>query len=326
MKLTDWLYGSFNVEPVLEDLILSDAVQRLKGVYQGGASVWVNEKWNVTRYGHSIGVMLLIRKMGGSLKEQIAGLLHDVSHTAFSHVVDAALENQEENYHEAIFSDYIKKTSIPAILRKYQFDPHDVLGDDSRWSILERPAPELCADRVDYTLRDMTVYSIISLEEAHSFLESLIIHEGKMTLKNVESAEWFVRTYYQEVIGFFMNPLNVYGNTLLAEILKKALGKQILSRSDLLGTDEEVMGILKQSSDSEIKALLGRLRRDVRIVTGNKGGGFHQKMKLRLIDPPVLVNGKAVPASSLSSNVKEIKQKTREKAIEGVSVNVTSAG
>ena len=40
----------------------------------------VNEIWNVTHFEHSIGVMLLIRIVVGSIEEQIARLLHDVSH------------------------------------------------------------------------------------------------------------------------------------------------------------------------------------------------------------------------------------------------------
>ncbi|MBT2713840.1 HD domain-containing protein [Pseudomonas sp. ISL-88] len=85
MKIIDNIYDDYLIDDILEELIFSNPVQRLKGVYQGGASYFVNEKWNVTRYKHSIGVMLLIKKLGGSLEKQIAGLLHDVSHTAFSH-------------------------------------------------------------------------------------------------------------------------------------------------------------------------------------------------------------------------------------------------
>lgn len=88
MLVNDEIYGEYEVEAVLQDLIQSKPVQRLKGIHQGGASYLVNPKWNVTRYEHSMGVMLLIRRLGGSIEEQIAGLLHDVSHTAFSHVID----------------------------------------------------------------------------------------------------------------------------------------------------------------------------------------------------------------------------------------------
>ena len=64
--------------------------------------------------------MLLIKKMGGSIEEQIAGLLHDVSHTAFSHVVDFVLDHPEENYHELIFNEVVRSSPIPQILEKYQ--------------------------------------------------------------------------------------------------------------------------------------------------------------------------------------------------------------
>ena len=67
MRITDILYDEWQIDGVLEELIMSKPVQRLKGVHQGGASYLINEKWNVTRYEHSVGVMLLIRKLGGSL-------------------------------------------------------------------------------------------------------------------------------------------------------------------------------------------------------------------------------------------------------------------
>ncbi|WP_435051761.1 SecY-interacting protein Syd [Bacillus pseudomycoides] len=37
-----------------------------------------------------------------------------------------------------------------------------MLFDDSKWTLLEQSAPDLCADRVDYTLRDMYEYGYIS--------------------------------------------------------------------------------------------------------------------------------------------------------------------
>lgn len=76
LKIVDKIYGEFEIDEVLAALIESNAMQRLKGVHQGGASFLVHENWNVTRYEHSVGVMLLIRQLGGSVEEQIAGLLH----------------------------------------------------------------------------------------------------------------------------------------------------------------------------------------------------------------------------------------------------------
>ncbi|AJH21342.1 HD domain protein [Bacillus mycoides] len=245
MIISDVIYGEFKVDKVLEELILSKPVQRLKGVHQAGASYLMNEKWNVTRFDHSVGAMLLIKKLGGSVEEQIAGLLHDVSHTAFSHVIDYVFDNENESYHEEIFSSVVKNSEIPAILSKHGYNYEDILLDDSKWTLLEKSAPELCADRVDYTLRDMFTYGYISLEEVHSFLEDLIEVDGKMVLQNIEIAEWFTKTYYKEVIDFFMKPMNIYGNDMLAKTLKLALHKKIIHPDDFLLEDHELITKLR---------------------------------------------------------------------------------
>lgn len=65
LKLTDQLYGTFEIDPVLHELIYSQAIQRLKRVHQGGGTFLVNDRWCGTRYEHSIGVMLLIKLLGG---------------------------------------------------------------------------------------------------------------------------------------------------------------------------------------------------------------------------------------------------------------------
>lgn len=302
--LKDDLYGEYKVDKVLEGLILSDPVQRLKGIHQGGASFLVNEEWNVARYEHSVGVMLLIKKLGGSIEEQIAGLLHDVSHTAFSHVIDGVLDNLSEDYHEDIFEQVILDSEIPQILEKYDYDYRDILLDDSKWSLLEQPAPELCADRVDYTLRDMYRYGFISLKEVHDFLDEVAVVEGKICVKSIGAAEWFVKTYYTEVIDFFMNPLNIYGNHSFSNVLKAALEKGWISLDDFLGEDEEVL-LKLQKADDHIEMLLNELTQDVSIEENKADYDIHHKGKVRLIDPTVIDRNGLLQSSVLSEEVRQ---------------------
>lgn len=320
LHISNPIYGAFKVEAVLAELIGSKPVQRLRGIHQGGASYLVNEKWNVTRYDHSIGVMLLIRKLGGTLEEQIAGLLHDVSHTAFSHVVDYVFENQKEDYHEEIYRSVVANSEIPEILDTYGYDYQTILFDETRWALLEQPAPELCADRIDYTLRDMYAYGQISLEEAHQFLQTLVVVEEKICLQNVWAAEWFARTYYKEVIDFFMNPLNIYGNEMLARTLKLALEKQVIDHSDFLGEDGGLISKLKSSLALEIHRGLNQLHPDVRVEEDQNDYNFHRKIKVRLIDPLVFDGERLVSASFFSEEVKQIKRETYERAVAGVYV------
>ncbi|MGG1788818.1 HD domain-containing protein [Bacillus mycoides] len=324
MIILDVIYGEFKVDKVLEELILSKSVQRLKGVHQAGASYLMNEKWNVTRFDHSVGAMLLIKKLGGSVEEQIAGLLHDVSHTAFSHVIDYVFDNENESYHEEIFSSVVKNSEIPAILSKHGYNYEDILLDDSKWTLLEKSAPELCADRVDYTLRDMFTYGYISLEEVHSFLEDLIEVDGKMVLQNIEIAEWFTKTYYKEVIDFFMKPMNIYGNDMLAKTLKLALHKKIIHPDDFLLEDHELITKLRLCKDQEVDALLRKVHPSIEVKEDRNEYDLHQKNKVRLIDPPLLREGEVVRSSVVSEKIRQMSDIAYEKAIRGMYVKVIS--
>ncbi|MCJ7703374.1 MAG: HD domain-containing protein, partial [Anaerolineales bacterium] len=88
MIYSDPVYGPVEItEPVLLDLMESRAIQRLHGVLQHGVSALVGITSPTSRFEHSVGALLLVRRLGASLEEQVAALLHDISHTAFSHVI-----------------------------------------------------------------------------------------------------------------------------------------------------------------------------------------------------------------------------------------------
>ncbi|MEH7475252.1 hypothetical protein CN395_26795 [Priestia megaterium] len=320
MKIHDFIYGSFHLEPVLAELIHTQPLQRLKKIHQGGASYLVNPEWNVTRFEHSIGVMLLIKKLGGSIEEQIAGLLHDISHTAFSHVIDFVLDNPEQDFHDQIFEKTIQSSEIPSVLQKHGFNLFSILPIE-KWSLLEQPLPLLCADRIDYTLRDLSSYNMISLVDACKFVDELKVIDSKICLKTVKAAEWFVKAYYTEVIDFFLHPLNVYGYVVLTDILKLAMDKQIIHFDDFLLDDSSIWKKLINSKDEEISQKIKDISRTV--ISDEEKYEIHQKKKVRIIDPLVLVDkGQVKKATELSTKVIELNQNALEKSLKGTFVRV----
>ncbi len=320
MRIEDKIYGEFEVEGVLEELINTKVVQRLKNIHQGGASYLVNPNWNVTRYDHSVGTMIFIKIIGGSIEEQIAGLLHDISHTAFSHVVDFALNKSNEDYHEEIFERIVETSDIPRILTKHGYDYKDILYNEKKWTLLERSAPDLCADRIDYTLRDMYSYGYISLVAIKNFLDSLEVKDGEIVINSINAAEWFVNTYYKEVIGFFLNPLNIYAYNRLSNALKLALDNEIITLEDLLQDDNYVLSILKNSKNEEVRSLIQSLSYNVDVVENKEEYDIHQVNKLRLIDPTVIIDGVVSKASKKSTLIKILGEQAMQKSIEGVFV------
>lgn len=305
--ITDPIYGEFEIEPVLMSLIESRAVQRLKGVHQAGASYLVNPLWSVTRYEHSVGVMLLIRQLGGSLSEQIAGLLHDVSHTAFSHVVDVALANKEENYHELIRESLLERSDIPAILTSYGFNWQEILTNDEQWSLLEQELPELCADRIDYTLRDSFHYFDNPLEEIGNFLESLKIISGKIVINSQAQGEWFVKNFYQVVIDFFYEPLNVFSADVMAKIIHYSLSQDYIQLDELLLDDQGLLSQLKNITDSHLEGLFEQLENPPKLSEGVQNYLIFQRQKQRIIDPLISFNNNPVKrGSDISFKIKEL--------------------
>src|SRR4030042_264193 len=105
MKFSDPAYGKFEIKhEVLQDVIRTGALQRLKGINQYGTFQFILPKFKTSRFEHSVGVCHLLGRLGASVEEQLAGLAHDISHTAFSHVIDYVngQEDVQEN-HDSLF-------------------------------------------------------------------------------------------------------------------------------------------------------------------------------------------------------------------------------
>ncbi|MDZ5607527.1 HD domain-containing protein [Bacillus pseudomycoides] len=325
MQIYDTIYGNFEIDGVLEELVRTKAMQRLKKIHQVGASFLVKPEWNVTRYEHSIGVMLLVKMLGGGEAEQIAALLHDVSHTAFSHVVDRVLHKKDEDYHEHIFDTVIENSDIPLILQKYGYDSK-MLQNWEQWMLLEQPLPALCADRIDYTLRDLHTYGMISKQEVFTFLKQLIVREQQICLSTVEAAEWFTEVYYKETLDFFLHPLGSYSYYVLTNVLQIALEKHVIHIEDFLLDDETLLQKLKNCQVEEVTNLLGTLHQNVLLEENEQEYDIcYLGGKERLIDPSVYRNGKIYKASSLSEHVRLCNQKAKESFNKNIYLKIKKA-
>ena len=134
MIYTDKIYGRFEItEQVIVELINCPSLQRLKGVDQAGypKPYFVGSS---NRFEHSLGVFLLIKKYNAPIEEQVAGLIHDVSHFVFSHCIDYTLDEnseKEHNYQDSILKDFIRESEISGIIEKYNLNLNTILDDQN---------------------------------------------------------------------------------------------------------------------------------------------------------------------------------------------------
>ena len=289
MDITDRVYGHTVVnDAVLIELMASAPLQRLKGINQAGAAQFSMAHKTVTRYEHSVGVMLLLRRLGATLEEQIAGLLHDVPHTAFSHVIDFVFPSKEHEFHEQFLETILLQSKIPGILEKYHFKV-DTFLDATTFGLLERALPNLCADRIDYTLRDMSAFQERATH-AQQFLPYFVAHNDEIMMDDMSVAKDFAYCYLQINADCWAHPKEVAITQLLAEAIKIALNTQVIAFNDLFSEDSVLYQKLKSSKTTEIIERLALIESPTSIIetTRDADYNFYCKTKSRFIDPKVL--------------------------------------
>jgi HD superfamily phosphohydrolase len=235
-------------------------------------------------------------------------------------VIDFVLENESEAFHEEIFEETLLTSEIPVILKKHGYSMDTVLKRG--FPLLEQPLPLLCADRIDYTLRDLYRYDYITKNEVEAFLPSLYVKDNVICIKGIQHAEWFVQAYYKEVQDFFMNPLNVYGYDKLIKLLQEALQAEVINKEDFLLQDEEVLEKIRQSNRKELLKRYEEIGKYVKLAENDKEYDIHLNGKPRLIDPTVLEKGSLAAASEISLAVKDMNERARERALKGSFIKV----
>ena len=300
MNYRDNVYGTVSItEPVLLDLIASSAMQRLKGVQQHGISGLIGITQPISRFEHSLGAMLLVRQLGAALKEQIAAMLHDVSHTAFSHVIDYVFDGHDsQSYHDEKKAEYMAQTDLPGLLAGHGYNWHDFVHEDD-FSLLEQPAPRLCADRLDYFLRDSQELGLAATADIRIVLEHLVVAEGRIATDKLEVAQWLGYTYIEADDASWSNFREVGIYELTAQALKIALDKGAITEADFWRTDQPVWDSLQAHPDPQLQAALQWVSPQTQFVWDDINPTFYVGTKIRSIDPDVVVAGACRPLSAL---------------------------
>lgn len=304
-RYNDLLWGEIDLrEPLLGELVASAPVQRLRGIRQAGASYYLYpERRANTRFEHSLGVLHILAALGASLEERVAGLLHDVPHTAFSHTVDIVFPSDEHNYHERFQHEVVMRSTIPLILERHQVPLRAAL-EPHAFPLLEQPLPNLCADRIDYALRDAITAGLATSAEAREFLTFLVPTGQGIAVNDQDAALWFARLFIEANASLWTGPNEAGSYWALAGAIRRGLSTGAFSEADLFLTDDEAMLKLRSSGDDLVNAFLSLLEPGTRFypVSGS-GPLFKAHMKQRVVDPPVRLRGESRlrPLSTISA-------------------------
>lgn len=301
MIYEDDVYGTVTIEePVLMDLMQTAAMIRLRGVLQHGVSALIGITSPVTRFEHSVGAMLLVRRLGASLPEQIAALLHDVSHTAFSHVIDYVFEGHDsQSYHDEQKEAYLAQTDVPDVLTQHGYDWRQFLHE-GEFPLLEQPSPRLCADRLDYFLRDAPGLGLATAVDIAAVLTHLVVGDGRIVTDDLETARWLGYTFIKADDASWANFREVGLYELTARAIRRGLALGILAMEDVWGVDEPLWRKMHASQDAHLQGLLALINPQTRFAWDEANPTFWVSTKLRAIDPDVRgAGGEIRPLSQL---------------------------
>ncbi|MEF8880704.1 MAG: HD domain-containing protein [Candidatus Nanohaloarchaea archaeon] len=320
MEISDPVYGKHEIyEEVLIELIESEPVQRLKEVYMSPSVFFIDERPPVSRYEHSIGVMLLLRKFDASLEEQIAGLLHDVPHTAFSHVADFVFEDENHEYHERFLDEKVYDSEISDILERHGYEIDYILDEDN-FGLLERDLPKLCADRLDYSIRDLQGYLGYNMEK---YIEGLEVENGEFVFDDFENAEEFGMKFIELDSTVYASAMEVAIFELLADIIGKSFDLNELSEEDLFTTDRELMDKLREINCDEIQMKFELLDSGLELDTGADNYDIHRATKARAVDPPFMTDrGDIIQATERSEKLREAIEEHNQEVGDGFKIKI----
>ncbi len=303
MLYEDKVYGKAEIlHPVIAELINSQALQRLKRINQYGPLYLRDRKLDTTRFEHSVGCAILLQRFSAPVEAQAAGLLHDVSHGAFSHLVDYIFDNHKaQDWHDKIFEKVVLNSDVPAILKKHGLDA-DFVCDKDMWRIATQALPDLSADKIDYGLRDSVLCGFIKKEDASYLLDNLTIEHGEWCFTTVMAARMFAMTFNNTCEKLWTDPFWTTFMQKFAEIIKAALKSGTLASEDLHLTDDAVLQKLMQDppSASAIEKLML-----MDIEESDSDWDIHVTNKARICNPKIISGGHFIRLSEVDDDFKE---------------------
>lgn len=303
-------YGTLQLhEPVLIELVQSPAMQRLHNIWQYGATRYAHAHEPVyTRYEHSLGVLHLLRLFGASLEEQIDGLLHDVSHTVFSHVGDYVFKhrNPKTSYQDEIHEWFLAHTGIEAILAAHNFENACSKAAKKCHRCLEQDKPDLCADRIEYTLSGGVLDGLLTDIDVQDLLAHLHFKDHRWFFDDAIWAAKFAHVALRLCEHRWGNAWNMFTDHCACQLIMRALELGLVDKETIhFSCDDHVWSLLQSSDDAELMVWRKRLQQceaAYTLVASDQPYDFCMAGKFTGTDPWVLIDGHYVRVSSLNED------------------------
>lgn len=322
MDFADRIFGSIKIEdPLILDLINTPSFQRLKRINQYGGVNLIYPTHQVSRFEHSVGVWWILKSLHTSSEIRVAGLLHDIGHTAFSHMIEMAMKNKNEDLHEHTLKS---KYDIKKILKKYNVK----IIEPDLCPEIKRSSMDIGADRLDYGIRDYYGALGIKTRFGLEVLKNVRLKNRSIVFTSKLVARKYALTALKAMWKVIYDPKVAVVYQSLIEIIRVGLNDGWLNKKDLNQDDKYVFNKIKENRIKFSSLYLKIFERAfvAKEVNGNEKHDFyHVKLRSRYFDPLVLRKGRILNLSKFDKIYKQELDKYSmifEKRKKGIGIKV----
>lgn len=275
--IKDPVHGYIEVSGEELQVIDTRAVQRLRRISQLPFVYLVYPGARHSRFDHSLGCMHLAGEFARSLGLdeykvrvlRIAGLIHDVGHTPYSHLFEAILERAGSN-HEAMTARVLEEDpELGDAVEKCGIALKDVI------SVVEGRSPEstvisgpIDADKLDFLVRDSyftgAPYGLIDVRRI--VLRSRLV-DGKLAINinAVGAVEEMALARYQNFMNIYLHHTARAAQMLFlsgAKLLEEVSSLPSMSVEEYLSHDDYTIWCLMKSND-KTRWIIDRIERRI---------------------------------------------------------------
>lgn len=252
-----------------------------------------------SRYEHSVGTALIVWHFTQDQAQTIAALLHDLSTPVFAHVIDFLNEDHltQESTEGPTRLLIEQSPELRQLLKESGLSVGQVC-DYHQYPIADNDSPQLSADRLEYTLGNALAFQAYPLDRLRAIYADLIVAhdehgQPELVFRSFDRAREFARLALINS-WIYVADEDRYAMQRLADLIRSALHRRVLTLEDLMTSEPQVIAKLKQEDPSaqawDAYCQLHQLRRAA--VPGAEEGWLQVKAKRRWIDPLVLNQGR----------------------------------
>ncbi|MCX8192368.1 MAG: HD domain-containing protein [Nitrososphaeria archaeon] len=302
--IKDPVHGYILLDEELLNIVDTSAFQRLRRIHQLPFVYLVYPGARHTRFDHSLGCMHLARMFGERLGLDphklkvltIAGLIHDIGHTPYSHLLEALLREKSLTHEDITLKILINDPEISESIERCSVSVRDVVD------VLEKKDPigtvvtgPVDVDKLDFLLRDSyftgAFYGIVDIER--------IIYTSKLINGRLALSTRALGVVEELAIARYQSFMNIYFHHTVraaqAMFLRgvKMLGERLdftsMSVEEFLNHDDYTVWCMMRQNE-KTREIIKNIEKRILPKVAYEYRAYEKKEKLRLIRDPEAIN------------------------------------